>query len=161
MLILINEKPNNSRLQSVNLRKSKSRPKKTKDAAYMLFTILLAMVILSIVVLSRFTMHQGSQGRHYLNAGDAHHNKGEYEKAIADYTRAIGIDTHSAEAYCSRGNSYFEIGKYEHALADYSKAIELNPDLADAYYGRGYALLKKGEYDRGWADFDKAIALNN
>ncbi len=158
---MINGKPNNSRLQSVNLRKSKSGPKKTKDTAYMLFTILLTMVILSIVILSIFTVHRGSQSKHYINAGDAHHNKGEYEKAIADYSRAIGTDTHSAEAYYTRGNSYFEMGKYDHALADYSKAIELNPDFADAYYGRGYALLKKGEYDRGWADFDKAIALNN
>ena len=95
---MMNGEPNTGRLKSVNSRKSKPGPKKTKDVAYMLFTVLLVMVILSILILSIFTVQRNSQSKHYLNAGDAHHNNGEYEKAIADCSGATGTDTCSAEA---------------------------------------------------------------
>lgn len=53
--------------------------------------------------------------------------KGDFERAIEDYTSAINRDPAFAAAYTDRGSCYFSIGKYETALADYKKALGLIP----------------------------------
>ncbi len=88
------------------------------------------------------------------------YQKGEYDNAIADYTKAIEHKPDDVEAYYNRGFLYAEKGEYDCAIADYDKVIELNPNLAEPYNNRGSTYAKKGEYDRAIADYDKAIALN-
>ncbi len=85
---------------------------------------------------------------------------GQYEEAIAEFTKAIELDPSYARAYSSRGGAYFSKGEYDKAIADYTKAIELDPKLAVAYYFyfRGLAYYYKGEYDKAIADSTKAIA---
>ena len=54
---------------------------------------------------------------------------GKSHDAVADYTRAIGINS-SVIAYNGRGVVYSQSGKYELALNDLNTAKELIPDLA-------------------------------
>ena len=54
-------------------------------------------------------------------------NKGELDKAIADFSKAIEIDPKSAIAYNNRGWAYEGKKDYDRAIADYSKAIEIDP----------------------------------
>ena len=96
----------------------------------------------------------------YINRGVAYTKKGEVDRAIADYTKAIAIDPKLAQAYNNRGVVYKKKGEVDRAIADYTKAIALNPNLAGAYYNRGYAYTKKGKVDRAIADYTKAIALD-
>jgi tetratricopeptide (TPR) repeat protein len=63
----------------------------------------------------------------YNIRGIAYGKKGEYDNAIADYTRAIEIDPNDAWAYCNRGGAYDEKGDYDKAIADYTQAIEIDP----------------------------------
>jgi|GEM_PF-864430 len=95
----------------------------------------------------------------YLKAGNEFYNKGEYDQAISDFTKAIELKPDYALAYCNRGNSRDEKGEYDQAIADYTKAIELNPDYAGAYNNRGISWKNKGEYDKAIADYTEAIAL--
>ena len=88
------------------------------------------------------------------------YQKGDYDNAIAAYTKAIEHKPDDAEAYYNRGFLYAEKGEYDHAIEDYDKVIELYPKYADAYYNRGISYGEKGEYDRAIEDYDKAIALN-
>ncbi len=59
--------------------------------------------------------------------GDVWRRKGDFERAIEDYTNAIHKDPGFAGAYTDRGACYISMGKYETALADYEKALELVP----------------------------------
>ena len=88
------------------------------------------------------------------------HKKARYERAIADFNKAIEINLDDADAYNNRGEAYRHKGDYDQAIADFDKAIELNPDLAKAYNNRGFAYAGKGDNDRAIADFDKVIELN-
>ncbi len=88
------------------------------------------------------------------------YQKGDYDNAIAAYTKAIEHKPDDAEAYYNRGFLYAEKGEYDHAIADYDKVIELNPKYAYAYYNRGVSYGEKGEYDHAIADYDKVIELN-
>jgi len=92
--------------------------------------------------------------------GAVYKKHGFYDKAIADYTRAIEINPGDANAYFGRGQVYHEQGHYDRAIVDYTKSIELNPEDADAYYNRGLAYAHQQIYDKAIADFTRAIELN-
>ncbi len=55
-------------------------------------------------------------------------NRGQYEKAIADNTKAIELKEDDADVFYSRGLVYEKLGQYEKVIADYTKAIELKED---------------------------------
>lgn len=94
----------------------------------------------------------------YYNRGIAYSEKGEVERAIEDYTKAIELNPKFAEAYYQRGIAYRIKGDYKLAIADYTKAIDLKPDDADAYYRRSRAWVHIGEPEE--AKSDMAIASN-
>ncbi|MCW6512268.1 tetratricopeptide repeat protein, partial [Lichenifustis flavocetrariae] len=90
----------------------------------------------------------------------AYGQKGDLDRAIADYTAAIGLDPGHADAYYNRGAAYVQKGDFDRAIADYSAAIGLNPGHANAFYNRGAAYGNKGDLNRAIADFDTAIGLD-
>ena len=68
----------------------------------------------------------------YNNRGNAYFNKGDYDRAIADYTQAIRLDPNDAVAYNSRGNVYYNKRDYNRAIADYEVALRLDPNYTEA-----------------------------
>jgi tetratricopeptide (TPR) repeat protein len=95
----------------------------------------------------------------YEVLGIAWYSKKEYDKAIADYTKAIESNPRSDEAYYNRGNAWYDKGDYTKAIADYTKVIEINPKDALAYHCRGDAWEKKGNHAKAKADYAKAKEL--
>jgi tetratricopeptide (TPR) repeat protein len=100
------------------------------------------------------------QAAAYINRGAAYNNKGDYDRAIADFAKAIALDPKAAIAYYNRGNAYNGKGDYDRAIADYTKAIALDPQDASAYFNRGLAYKHKGDLDHAIADYTKVIALD-
>ena len=92
--------------------------------------------------------------------GRAHAIRGEYDKAIADFTEAIRLNTKSAEAYCGRGIIYLEKGDLDNAIADISEAIRLDPKFPQGYYNRGNVYVRKDNAEKAIADFTQAIRLD-
>ena len=96
----------------------------------------------------------------YEGRGQAWAEKGDNDRAIADYTKAIVIDPKDAGAYYSRGNAWYNKSDYDKAIADYTKTIEINPKVVEVYILRGASWDAKGDYDKAIADFTKAIEIN-
>ncbi len=96
----------------------------------------------------------------YYNRGIAWKQKGDSDKAIADYNEAIRHNPQYALAYNNRGNAWQQKGDNGKALADFNEAIRLNPHDPFAYYNRGIAWGNKGDYDKAIADYKEAIRLN-
>ena len=102
------------------------------------------------------------------NKAIASHNRGfaygelkQYDKAIADFDKAIELNPEDVHVdYRNRGVAYRKLKQYDKAIADYDKAIELNPKDADTYHNRGFAYDELKQYDKAIADYDKAIKLN-
>jgi tetratricopeptide (TPR) repeat protein len=115
---------------------------------------------LLIVACSEIIGHGGNVAWAYYNRGNAHRAKGENDRAIADYTRAIEINPKHANAFISRGMAYHAKGENDRAIADYTMAIVLNPKDVWAYYNRGNAHRAKGENDLAIADYTRAIEIN-
>ena len=64
----------------------------------------------------------------YHSRGVAYFDKGDFDRAIADYDKAIKLEPDFAEAYFSRGIAYSPKGEKEKAIADFKKVIELSDD---------------------------------
>ena len=47
--------------------------------------------------------------------------KKDYEKALMDFDKAIGIKSDYAYAYNNRGNVYYKLNKFPEAIKDYNK----------------------------------------
>jgi tetratricopeptide (TPR) repeat protein len=91
--------------------------------------------------------------------GRTYYAKGQYDKAISDYNKAIEIDPNFAEAHLYRGNTYAVKGQYDQAISDYSNAIKINPKNVLAYNNRAAVYYDKREYDKAWEDIHKAQSL--
>ncbi len=78
-----------------------------------------------------------SLGIIYYFRGTGYRNKRLFNRAIADYTKAIQLKPNFPQAYNNRGFSYRHKRLYGQAVADYTRAIQLKPDYAFAYYNRG------------------------
>lgn len=86
--------------------------------------------------------------------------KGDFDRAIDDYARAVELKPDYDDAYIKRGIAYGDKGEYDRETADHTKAIELRPEEAEAYCGRGFAYGQKGDFDRARRDFKKAVELD-
>jgi len=95
----------------------------------------------------------------YDNRGNTYSDLKEYQKAIADYTKAIDINPRYAKAYYNRGNAYYDLKKYQRAIAYYTRAIDINPQYADAYVNRGIVYKGLKEYQKAKEDYKKAANI--
>src|SRR6516225_5399647 len=96
----------------------------------------------------------------YTNRGIAYDDRGDGDRAIADYDQAIRLNPNFADAYNNRGIAYRAKGQPDRAIADYDQAIRLNPNFAMAFYNRGIAYYFQKDFDRAIADYDQAIQFN-
>jgi tetratricopeptide (TPR) repeat protein len=63
--------------------------------------------------------------------GDAYFGLKDWRNAIADYTRAIELNSTRALYFCNRGKAYLETGEPQKAYADFERAVELDPENAE------------------------------
>ena len=81
----------------------------------------------------------------YLNQGVEKHKAGNYQGAIADWSKAIEINPQNAIAYNNRGSAKDDLGDHQGAITDYTKAIGIDPQNANAYINRSKARLNLGD----------------
>lgn len=67
----------------------------------------------------------------YNNRGSALDDKGQTEKAIADYSKSISINPRYDAAYYNRSYAYERRGKLAEALQDMERAVQIEPDDSD------------------------------
>jgi tetratricopeptide (TPR) repeat protein len=95
----------------------------------------------------------------YGNRGVEYGNKHDFDRALADFDRAIKIDAKYATAYYNRGTVWAktDLGR---AIADFDQAVRFDPNYAAAYNSRGSAWNGKGDRDRAIADYSQAIKVD-
>lgn len=65
--------------------------------------------------------------------------RGDYDRAIADYSEAIRFDTGLAGAYAGRGLAYEGANEIEKAKSDYRAALKISPNHADGAWAHDIA----------------------
>ncbi|MGD1085937.1 MAG: tetratricopeptide repeat protein [Verrucomicrobiota bacterium] len=91
--------------------------------------------------------------------GFAFFQKGDFDKAIAQYQMALKIKPDFARALGNLGAALLAKGDLAGAIAQSGKALELDPDYADAHMNLGVALAKSGRPQEAIAQYRKALEL--
>jgi len=81
-------------------------------------------------------------------------------KAQEAASKALSIDSESAEAHASRGLAVSQSGDYPEAEREFETAILLNPRLFEAYYFYARTCFAQGKIDRAIELFREASRVN-
>jgi lipoprotein NlpI len=81
--------------------------------------------------------------------------KGEYDRAIADFDEVLRLNPNYAPAYRNRGMAQFKVAKFEAAALDLAKALELSP--TDAYVALWLYLAQARAGQDGRVDLEKRV----
>ena len=96
----------------------------------------------------------------YYNRGCTYIERGDYDKAIADFHKSVLLDPKNADTYFYRGRAYYKKGEYDAATGNFDMSLELDPGNADTYFYRGRAYYKKGKYWAAIEDLERVIRLD-
>jgi tetratricopeptide (TPR) repeat protein len=92
----------------------------------------------------------------YSNRGLEYFQDRQYDRAIADYDQALGLQR-SALVLSNRALAYARMDQFDLALLDYAEAIRLDPARPLSYSNRAVVWFRKGDLDKALADLDKAV----
>jgi tetratricopeptide (TPR) repeat protein len=94
-------------------------------------------------------------------AADGFLHKQEYQEAIGEAERAIGLDPNDADSYIVLASALSLAGEPDEALQLVERAMRLNPHYPPFYlYELGMAQFGMGKLETAAASLEKATALN-
>jgi tetratricopeptide (TPR) repeat protein len=102
------------------------------------------------------------------NLGGVRMRKGDSDKALECFDRAVSLDAHFALAYLNIGtlrlNRYFRQGRnpgdLASAVSNLRQAVSLEPGLTPALRGLGAASMASGNVDEAISAWEKALATD-
>ncbi|PJZ59257.1 tetratricopeptide repeat protein [Leptospira barantonii] len=85
--------------------------------------------------------------------------RGDYLKAIQEYSKYLELVPGDASGYYNRGLAQYTLKQYDVAMKDFSKAVEIDPNKTGAFLYKGYANEMLKDCPTAIEDFQKAIDL--
>lgn len=95
----------------------------------------------------------------HVNRAFEYLQKGDYARSIADYSRAIDLDSTRWDAFQGRAWAYLRTGKPAEGLPDAEQSIKLKPREARTLDIRGHVLEALGRREEAIADYRAALAI--
>ena len=102
----------------------------------------------------------------FNSRGLSYQSQGKINKAIADFTEAIGLAPDVAVYHRNRAIAYANSRKFSNAITDFTEALRLdsnvsiNPTTAHSYCLRGVFYRANGDCKNAITDFTEAIRLD-
>jgi len=96
----------------------------------------------------------------YYQLGRYYQGQNRYQKALAAYQKALGIDGTFAEARNGLGVIYAMQGRQQEALEQFRQAVKQAPNAAHIHNNLGYALYLSGSYAEAASELERAVVLN-
>lgn len=98
-----------------------------------------------------------------LSRGIDRFMKQDYESAIKEFRRSIGLSpssSYSADASRYMANAYLQLNDPENAIKAYQTAIRLHPEREDAYIGLGNLYFSQARYQEAASQYQEAVRIN-
>jgi tetratricopeptide (TPR) repeat protein len=114
----------------------------------------------AIKLIERVSAANSSEAVFHERLGKLHSQLGQLDKSVAEYTKAIELQSDRCEAWYQRGNVYLQLKQWDKALADFSKAIEFGSNVhptAWCYYGSANAYRGLELCDKAMAELSQAV----
>jgi tetratricopeptide (TPR) repeat protein len=94
------------------------------------------------------TFSENDEANTLMEDGEAAFGKGDMDKAILLYQKALTLDPKIYEAALFTGDAYMTKNDFNRAETWYQKAISINPERETAYRYSATPLMKQGKYDK-------------
>ena len=96
----------------------------------------------------------------YFGRGNTYLALKQYDKAIADYNKALALEPDQQSVFkytLYRGFAYLHSGKTSQSIEDFEKAITIDSQYSYTYYLMGHALMRLDRNQEAIAAFRKFI----
>jgi tetratricopeptide (TPR) repeat protein len=120
------------------------------------------LIVVFTILLTALSLNaqEGIADQKQFNAAVMYHTQGDYDDAIAGFSRIINAYPDYVKGYFFRGYSYLKKKDFENALGDFKIVAELEPKNHKAFFYTGKAYYSLGQYDEAIEYFNKTTALN-
>jgi tetratricopeptide (TPR) repeat protein len=96
----------------------------------------------------------------FINRGVIYSASKEYDLALSDYERALGMMSDVGVAYLNKGNIMFMIREFDDAIEQYNLAMKYEKTkLHVVYLNRGMAYENSGKADLAYNDYTEALKI--
>ena len=109
------------------------------------------------------TAQMDSLSKDAVSKGIDLYAKKEYDKAIKEFRRSIGLSPfseYSVSASNYMAQSYLQLDDVEAAVNAYKNSIQLNPFLDETYISLGNLYFSQGMYEEAEEQFEEAVKVN-
>jgi serine/threonine-protein kinase len=97
--------------------------------------------------------------RAYVTLGRLHTELDEFDLALQEYQRALGLEPHNADALMGSATTYERMGRIADAEETYKRAAVLRPDYWDGYNSLGIFYSHQERYAEAIAQYEHAAEL--
>ncbi len=95
-----------------------------------------------------------------INRGVIELGRRDYDAAIADFDRGIGVQPSLGEGYLNRGAAYIALNRFQEALDDINKGMTLGISAPQiGYYDRAIANEALGNMRAAYDDYRQSLTL--
>lgn len=122
--------------------------------------LIIVMMFLAVSIYEQYSGFTMNNAINYVKEGTTLTKSHQYDKAIADFNKAIELNPKLEVAYGERGIIYLATNKYDKAITDFNKVIEFNPKNELAYRYLGLAYMKSQRYKQAFVEYNIALKLN-
>jgi predicted aspartyl protease/regulator of sirC expression with transglutaminase-like and TPR domain len=95
----------------------------------------------------------------YARLGAASASRHEFERALADLSKAIELDSNDSDYFYGRAKVYMQTGQAPLALNDLDRVVALKPAFIEAYIARAEIHQRQNKTAETVADLDAAATL--
>ena len=115
----------------------------------------------AIAVFNEITQDALYATPHYplYNLGKAYYHKGQYQKSLHYYKKALKLQENYFLALMGTGRTYLAMNEGRKALQYLERAVKIAPNFADIHYELGEAYLLVGRMDQALLSYETAIDL--
>jgi len=96
----------------------------------------------------------------YADRGFVFYDKGDFDRAKADFAQAISLDPRTPAALRGEGGLAVRDHRLPDAISLYSRSLDLDPDSTFALNARAYAYRDTGDFTDALADAAEILRLN-
>ncbi len=152
--------PSNSAYTKYSTKKQ-TRKEKEAGTVKRLMLVVLGIVLFSLPIRGQELVTREDSAKIWFSVGKDYFNKGQIERAIKNFHRALSYDSTLISVYLHLGQAYLKLNQLDSAEIAYRKVAEIDPTDSRGWQGLGfmYGIVKK-DLEKGIEFYKKAIEVD-